>query len=59
MFDTNFKQPIMPKKDSQKVQVKEDFEEVNFEEKTIKEQFILDAKFLMNCTVVRRRLAPL
>jgi len=39
MFDTNFKQPIMPKEDIEKVQFKE---ELIFEEITIKEEFILD-----------------
>ena len=39
IFDTDVQQPIEPEEDIQKVQVKE---ELNFEEITIKEEFISD-----------------
>merc|ERR1712029_362460 len=39
MFDTDVQEPIEPKEDIEKVQVKE---ELNFEEVTIKEEFISD-----------------
>jgi len=39
MFDNNIQQPIEPEEDIEKVQVKE---ELNFEEVTIKEEFIPD-----------------
>ena len=39
IFDTDIQQPIEPEEDIEKVQVKE---ELNFEEVTIKEEFIPD-----------------
>jgi len=50
MFDTDVQEPIEPEEDIEKVQVKE---ELNFEEITIKEEFIPDEK---DCQIFKKIL---